>query len=565
MLSTDATSATPVAMPLSSLREQASNRLGLKLADLVPGAALAGLVRPTAEAEIWRYSRIAKIPVDGLVIASPGATTEPAGPGVSHTPHPIGEPAALVHLIDGFVHSISVTSAASAAGLSITSAAKDDTAVTDPRVNGGDLFVDLALAVATDALVIAVPRGSTIPGVVQVINQVASQRAYIPSSLVVQVGENASVSIVERIVGDGAGSLFTPITQLSVGTGATLRFVSVQELGDQCFQVAHQQCNTGRDATLRTMSVALGGSYARVRTDAVVTEQGGFNELLAVYFGAGHQMHDFRTLQHHIGPRTTSELLFKGAVQDHSQSVYSGLIKIGVDARNAVANQANRNLLLSPTASVESVPNLEIENNEVKCSHASAVGPVDHDHRYYLELRGVPPEEAERLIVTGFFADVLDRSPVPGVAEALTGVFVEKFGRSHAAGSTAGSAAGVAAMTQVKVAQFSALAPSSATRVVVNGLPLAVVRIQDDVYVIDDTCTHAEVSLSEGTIWDDECEIECWKHGTTFSLVSGEPQSLPATQPVQVYVVTLAGDDVLIEFSQSTTYTPDAAGSDQQP
>lgn len=130
MLSTDATSATPVAMPLSSLREQASNRLGRKLADLVPGAALAGLVRPTAEAEIWRYSRIAKIPVDGLVIASPGATTEPAGPGVSHTPHPIGEPAALVHLIDGFVHSISVTSAASAAGLSITSAAKDDTAVT---------------------------------------------------------------------------------------------------------------------------------------------------------------------------------------------------------------------------------------------------------------------------------------------------------------------------------------------------------------------------------------------------------------------------------------------------
>jgi 3-phenylpropionate/trans-cinnamate dioxygenase ferredoxin component len=104
-------------------------------------------------------------------------------------------------------------------------------------------------------------------------------------------------------------------------------------------------------------------------------------------------------------------------------------------------------------------------------------------------------------------------------------------------------------MTHVKVASFSSLAPSSATRVVVEGRPLAVVRIQDDVYVIDDTCTHAEVSLSEGTVWDDECEIECWKHGTTFSLISGEPQSLPATQPVQVYVVTRSGDDVMVELT----------------
>ncbi len=122
-------------------------------------------------------------------------------------------------------------------------------------------------------------------------------------------------------------------------------------------------------------------------------------------------------------------------------------------------------------------------------------------------------------------------------------------------------------MTQVRVAQFSALAPSSATRVVVNDHPLAVVRIEDDVYVIDDTCTHAEVSLSEGTVWDDECEIECWKHGTTFSLVSGEPQSLPATQPVQVYAVTVVGDDVMIDFNSAATPadTPAASALDQQP
>jgi 3-phenylpropionate/trans-cinnamate dioxygenase ferredoxin component len=98
----------------------------------------------------------------------------------------------------------------------------------------------------------------------------------------------------------------------------------------------------------------------------------------------------------------------------------------------------------------------------------------------------------------------------------------------------------------VRIATFSELAPSSATKIVHNGVALAVVRIEDSVYVIDDTCSHADVSLSEGTVWSDECEIECWKHGTTFSLKSGEPQSFPATQPVRVYTVSIVDDAVLL-------------------
>ncbi len=100
-----------------------------------------------------------------------------------------------------------------------------------------------------------------------------------------------------------------------------------------------------------------------------------------------------------------------------------------------------------------------------------------------------------------------------------------------------------------KVASFAALSPSSAIRVVVDDVALAVVRIADDVYVIEDTCSHGQVSLSEGTVWADECELECWKHGATFSLKSGEPQSLPATQPVKVYEVLREGDDVLVVWS----------------
>jgi Fe-S cluster assembly protein SufD len=151
--------------------------------------------------------------------------------------------------------------------------------------------------------------------------------------------------------------------------------------------------------------------------------------MLAVYFGEGRQMHDFRTLQDHEAPKTTSNLLFKGAVQGRSRSVYTGLIHIGKQAAGVDAFQTNRNIKLSDGAWAESVPNLEIENNDVRCSHASAVGPVDQDQRYYLESRGVPPARAERLIVLGFFEEVLERLPVPAAVPALRAEITAKLDR----------------------------------------------------------------------------------------------------------------------------------------
>ena len=134
-----------------------------------------------------------------------------------------------------------------------------------------------------------------------------------------------------------------------------------------------------------------------------------------------------RQLQDHDAPRTTSDLLFKGAVEDQAQSVYSGLIRVRKGARGTNAFQTNRNLVLSDGAHADSVPNLEIEENDVRCSHASAVGPIDEDQRYYLESRGVPPAVADRLIVLGFFDEILDRTPVPGLRELLRGAVAAKL------------------------------------------------------------------------------------------------------------------------------------------
>ena len=127
---------------------------------------------------------------------------------------------------------------------------------------------------------------------------------------------------------------------------------------------------SGRDATLRSSAVALGGYYARLRSESLLDAEGGESDLTAVYFGDGNQMLDFRTLQDHVAPRTRSDLLFKGAVEDHAQSVYSGLIRIRPGAQSARAYQTNRNLVLTEGAEAMSVPNLEIEADDVQCSHA---------------------------------------------------------------------------------------------------------------------------------------------------------------------------------------------------
>jgi Fe-S cluster assembly protein SufD len=231
------------------------------------------------------------------------------------------------------------------------------------------------------------------------------------------------------VLSDDVDGLVVPIVDLVVGDAANVRYLGVQQLGARVWQIGHQTSSVGRDATLHSANVVLGGDYARVRTDSRLEAQGGTSNLLAVYFGDGDQMHDFRTLQDHVGPRTTSDLLFKGAVGGHARGVYSGLIRVRAGAKGTNAFQTNRNLVLNEGAHADSVPNLEIEENDVRCSHASAVGPVDEEQRYYLESRGVPPEAADRLIVLGFFDDILERTPVPGLIPYLRAAVTAKLDR----------------------------------------------------------------------------------------------------------------------------------------
>lgn len=369
-------------------------------------SAAVSMVLPTAEEELWRYSRIKELQLSDY--STVGGYQSAAS---SMTVH-LGDPARTAGITATRFHAL-----------------PSDEGIGALVTDDSDAFATLSWAHLSDGVLIDIPAGAVVHEPIRIEHLIQQSGVIVGTRIVVRVGSNADVTIIERSLSGEHSALVIPVVEFDLAPSSRLRFVSVQQFGTQVWQVGLQSARTAQDATLRVMNVGLGGDYARVRTDAEIVGRGGHNELMAVYFGEGSQMHDFRTQQIHTAQKTTSDLLFKGAVEDHSRSVYSGLIKIGEDARGTVANQTNRNLLLSAHASAESVPNLEIENNDVKCSHASAVGPIDEDHRYYLQSRGVPPEATDRLIVLGFFADLLDRIPDEELRAELHDAVAEKFER----------------------------------------------------------------------------------------------------------------------------------------
>ena len=369
---------------------------------------------PTTAQEVWRYSPIDKLDLAAYHPAPPAPAGRPEITGLAAAlVDALGERSGLAFTVDGaLVH-------AEGDGLEVEEADADLlAAVTPPH----DALTDLHDAFVASPMAVVVPRGRAMADPLVVVHVVTGGGVLACPRLVVHAQDGSEASVVEVYVGaeDAAGALVLPITALVVDQGAHLRHAAVQALGPAAWSVAHNGSRVDRDATLHSIVIALGGGYARLRTDSALVGQAGESTLLAAYVADGDQVHDFRTMQEHFAPRTRSELVFKGAVGGRSHGVYSGLIKVHKGAKGTQAFQTNRNLVLSEAAHADSVPNLEIDENDLACSHASAVGPIDPQQRFYLEARGVPPEVADRLIVLGFLDDVLARSPVPGLRAPIS-------------------------------------------------------------------------------------------------------------------------------------------------
>ncbi|HXM72580.1 MAG TPA: Fe-S cluster assembly protein SufD [Candidatus Dormibacteraeota bacterium] len=276
-----------------------------------------------------------------------------------------------------------------------------------------DHFTALHAAFFTGGTFLYVPDGVVIDEpIVAVHTSHAGGAALLPHTLIV-AGRGARFHYLDEYVseGDDEPGYRTGSAEIFVGEGAEVGYVSLQKWGHNAWHFGDQRARLEKDSKLKLFNVTLGGRFSKTRVEASLVGQGSEAELKAIYFASGQQFFDFHTLQDHQVGNTRSDLLFKGALQDTARTVYAGLIRIEKGAARSDAYQANRNLVLSDHAKATSIPMLEIDNNDVRCTHGATVGPVDPMSMFYLQSRGIPAATAKRMIVQGFFGDVLDRIP----------------------------------------------------------------------------------------------------------------------------------------------------------
>ena len=286
-----------------------------------------------------------------------------------------------------------------------------------------------------------------------------------------------------------------PVTELAAADGASLSYVSLQILGGEAWSIARLAGRGTADSSLRTFTVGLGASYDRVRADVSVEGKDARSEILSAYLGDGTQVHDIRTLQDHVAPRTTSELLCQGAVAGTSRSVYSGLIRVHRGAVRSDARQTNHNLVLDQGAHADSVPNLDILENDVRCSHASTVGPVDEDQRYYMSRAASRPKWPRGSSCVASSTPSSTARPFPpsfrSCSVRCTSVSTSRWAAEHCPPVS----------ETVALFAIDDLASGEARRFDVSGHRYALVRIDDAFYAVDDECSHEDYSLSEGEVW----------------------------------------------------------------
>ncbi len=376
---------------------------------------------PSVEEEVWRYTPIGQLDLGRYQLAADlGAQSAASVPDHS----------AMADTSNGRLCAVELAPDLADMGVEIRTLAEGDADLA--ATVDVDLFALMNAAFAVEPVLVRVPPGVSVDGPLVVRHWLDADGAAVFPRLIVDAGADSSVEVLELYSSADVAAFVSPVIEIRAAAAARVGYLAVQDLGPKVWHIGSQVSHIGAQAHLRASSAALGGEYARMRLDTHLSGRGATGDLISLYFGDGDQTLDFRTFQDHAAPDTTSSLLFKGAVDDSSRSVYTGLIRVRPDARGTNAYQTNRNIKLSEDAWAESVPNLEIENNEVHCSHASAVGPIDNEQLFYLESRGVPTETAERLIVTGFFDEVLDQFPVAGAVPAVRERLLSKIaGLSH--------------------------------------------------------------------------------------------------------------------------------------
>lgn len=393
---------------------------------------------PDRTTEGWRRTDLSGLDLDALV-AQRANGKDRVDDAESTLTEGLAGLAATIRIADGEVKERSLAPELARKGVVVTSlrqALKEKPDLVKQhlgRLVTGDesTFVGLAGALWQDGLFVYVPRGVTVeqPILGRVVSS-GTTPTYFRTLIVLD--EGAEATVVEDYASDEADgeSLATGAVEIVTGQAARLRYANLQEWNTQTWHFNRLKADAGRDSRIDWLFVAVGGKVHRAEIDASLTGQGSETELIGLIFGDGSQQFDHQTLQDHHGNDTRSELNFKAALAESASSNFQGLIRVNKTSLRTSSNLENRNLLLSDHSKAESDPRLEILNSDVvRCAHGATVGPLDPEIIFYIETRGVPGEEARRLVVEAFFEEVLRKIPVEAIRASVWRTVQRKLGR----------------------------------------------------------------------------------------------------------------------------------------
>lgn len=251
--------------------------------------------------------------------------------------------------------------------------------------------------------------------------------------LIVVAEANSKVNLVHAISNDSAPTtnkqtlLASSLVEIYVQEGAKVSYLELQSPNKNVFSFSRIHNEIGRDGEFNSLSVALGGNTTKSDIATLLQAPGAHSEVLGIVLGSDNEHYSYNTIQEHNAPDTTSDINFRVALKDGSSSVYQGIIKVAKVAQRTSAFQSNKNLLLGTQARADSIPKLEILADDVKCSHGATVGPVDHEQIFYLMSRGLSPQQAEELIVVGFFQQVLEKFGFEAATNWLVEIISQKI------------------------------------------------------------------------------------------------------------------------------------------
>lgn len=380
---------------------------------------------PTIREEAWRYTNLRGIDFSAFSAPPrPGAVAAVDAPprGALLVE---GEAAGRLVQRDGVVVHAELSPEVAAEGvlfMSLERAAEEHPALVERHlgsiVGTGEKFAAENAALWSGGVLVYVPRNVAVALPLHATFELATEGGAQQWRTLIVVEEGASATVIEEHA-EGVPGYANGVAELRIGAAANVEYIVVQNRSTETLHFASHRAEIGRDAELDWVACSLGGKLGKTRMESRLVGQGSTVKLTGSYVLREGQHLDTDTTQEHDAPHATSDLAFKGVLSGRSRTVWRGVIRVAEGAQKTDAYQENRNLLLSHEAHADSIPGLEIKANDVRCTHGATIGQVDQQLLYYLMSRGLPRSEAERIIVHGFFADVLERIKAPAVRAAI--------------------------------------------------------------------------------------------------------------------------------------------------